>query len=308
MRHVLLLAGLSLLSPACGPRDRPALPSAPQVVSAEDLIPSDLDVVLRVDMARMKSALGAMSHELLAQSALARASDEAGVDSDPLLLESLLAADRVYFAYRPSALGLPTDRVWALDGQFVPLTSPPVGFPLPTDLGADLRFWERKPGVALQRTATARIYAQGERVRAFVSEAELDAVERTLTAPASPRRLRAPAEGALSVAARPGLLGRLASGSLRELLERAESLELVVDLASDRIELRAQLVLASAEHAQALLEAGRALLARAESDLASSATLQGEQDRIVLRASLSRAQLGPWLACLGPASERQCPW
>jgi hypothetical protein len=171
-----------------------------------------------------------------------------------------------------------------------------------------LRYWDRKPGAPLPRSATARIYAQGDRLRAFVSEAEIDAVERALSTPPSPRQLRPPAEGALSLAVRPALLGRLASGTLRELLTPAQTLEVVVDLESDRARLRAELVLDSAEHAETLLAAGRQALERAPSELAASASLQGEQERITLQATLTRAQLAPLLTCLDRGSGAGCPW
>jgi hypothetical protein len=302
------LLWLSALAWSCGPRERPALPSAPGVVSAEDLIPADLDIVARMDMARMKATLGALTEELLSRDALTSSAGEDGDAADALLVRSLLAAEHVYLAYRPSALWLPTDRVLAVEGRFEPFSAPPAGFGLPTDLGADLRYWDRKAGARLARTAVARIYAQGDRLLAFVSEAEIDAVERTLTVPRSPRQLRPPAEGAVSLALRPALLGKLASGSLRDLLERGRTLDLIVDLESDRARLRATLVLDSPEHAQTLLVAGRRVLEQAPNGLSASSTLQAEQDRLLLQATLSREQLAPLLTCLGRGSGAGCPW
>jgi hypothetical protein len=307
MQRRALLLGSSALLWSCGPRARPTLPSAPRVVSSEDLLPADLDVVVRVDLGKMKATLGAITEEVLSRDALT-----AGVASDerpePVLVASLLAAERVYLAYRPSPLLLPTDRVLIVEGRFDPFVSPPPGFTLATDLGADLRYWDRKPGARLPRSGIARIYAQGQRLLAFVSEAELDAVERTLTTPSSPRQLRPPAEGAISLAMRPALLAKLASGTLRDLLERAQSLQLVGDLQSDRARVRAALVLASADDAQALQLAAQHLLERLPSELRASASLQAEQERLVLEATLTRSQLLPVLACLGRGSGAACPW
>ncbi len=307
MQRRALLSALGTLALACGPRERPALPSAPRVASAQDLIPADLDVVARLDMARIKGVLGALASDALARAALSRAADESGEDSEPQLLSALLAADRVYFAYRPGPRLLPLDRVLVAEGRFEPLLAPPPGFGRPRDLGADLRYWERKPGGVAARATTARLYAQGDRLRAFVSEAEIDAVERALGSPPSERRLLPPSEGALSVAARPALLARLATGSLRELLEHAKAFALTFDLESDRARLEAALVLASAEDAAALEGAVGALLQQLPRSLEGTTRLTAEQDRLVLRADVGRAALAPLVACLSDAADG-CSW
>ena len=140
MRRRALLLGLS--AAACGPRALPPLPPAPSVSSAAELVPPDLDVVLRLDLARVKAALGAsvlatLSHEVLSR-------DNAGQEPDELVVASLLAADQVYLAYRPSTSWAPLDRVLALQGRFEPLLRPPSGFGGARDLGRDLRCWDAK--------------------------------------------------------------------------------------------------------------------------------------------------------------------
>lgn len=308
MRRRALLGGSLALLLGCGTRERPALPRAPRVTSAEDLVPADLDVVARIDLSRIKSALGALASAGLVQGALDRAGGAAEEQPEPLLRDALQAADRVYLAYRPGPTLLPTDRVLIVEGRFEPLSKPPSGFGLATDLGADLRYWERKPGGPLPRAATARVYAQGDRLLAFVSEAEIDAVERALATPPSSRRLLPPAEGALSLAARPSLLARFASGSLRELLERARALQLVFDLESDRARLKATLLTASAEDAEALRAAGESLLGRLPGRFPATASLVAVEDRLVLSASAGREALAPLLHCVGSSSESACAW
>src|SRR6188768_591637 len=98
MRRRALLLGLS--AAACGPKTPPPLPPAPAISSAAELIPADLDVVVRLDLARVKAALGELALTALAHQVLAR--DNAGQDPDELLVSSLLGADQVYLAYRPS--------------------------------------------------------------------------------------------------------------------------------------------------------------------------------------------------------------
>jgi hypothetical protein len=304
-RRALLLA-LSVV--ACGPRAAPALPAAPTITSAVELIPPDLDVVVRLDLARVKAALGVPALTALSREVLAH--DSAGQEPDELVIASLLAAERVYLGYRPSSLGAPLDRVLALQGHFEQLVRPPTGFSGATDLGRDLRHWDRRAAPS-SRGGVARVYAWGDRVRAFVSEAEIDAVERTLTGLGSTRRLEPPEEGTLSLAARPGLLGRLAGrGTLRELLEEASALRAVADLESDGVRLKLELLLSGAEQARQLASAGQLVLARATGDAVLDVTLGAESDRVVLSARLTRAQLAPLLACVGSeaASALACPW
>jgi hypothetical protein len=220
-------------------------------------------------------------------------------------MATLLGAD-----YRPSVLWAPLDRVLAVQGHFEPLARPLAGFSGATDLGRDLRYWDSRSAPS-SRGGVARIYAWGDRVRAFVSEAELDAVERTLTGLGSARRLEPPEEGTLSLAARPGLLGQLAGqGTLRELLEDAKALRAVADLESDGVRLKLELLLSSAEQARQLASAAKLVLARSIGDSASDVTLDQESDRLLLSARLTRVQLAPLLACVGggAASALACPW
>jgi hypothetical protein len=298
MQRRALLLGLGAL--ACGPKPRPALPPAPRISSAADLIPPDLDVVVRLDLARVKATLGgaalsAMSREVLAHD---RESGEHG-EPDELLIASLLSADQVYLGYRPSRLWAPLDRVLALQGRFEQLVRPPVGFSLPTDLGRDLRYWDARVPPKT-RGGVARVYALGERVRAFVSEAEIDAVERLLDGQGSPRRLEPPEEGTLSLAARPQLLGRLVgNGTLRELVEGAKALLAVAELESDGVRLKLELELSGADEARQLADAGRMVLSRALGEAKLNVTLQADAQRVLLTAQLSRAEVGPLLACVG---------
>ena len=217
----------------------------------------------------------------------------------------------MYLGYRPSPLWAPLDRVLALQGHFEPLVRPPTGFSGATDLGARLAVLGQSHDAEQSRGGVARVYALGDRVRAFVSEAELDAVERTLDGRGAARRLEPPEEGTLSLAARPRLLGRLAgNGTLRELLEDAKALRAVADLESDGVRLKLELLLSGAEQARQLASAGQLVLSRAMGDAVLDVTLGAESDRVVLSARLTRAQLAPLLACVGggAASALACPW
>lgn len=298
---------LTALAAACGPKPLAAPPAAPRVASAVDFIPPDLDVLARLDMARMKAALGAITPELLSRDVLARGSGSPGEEPDELIVPSLLEAEVVYLAYRPSASFLPLDRVLALQGRFAPITRAPEGFAGVTDLGADIRHWDRR-GAKPARASTARLYALGERVRVFVSEAELDAVERTL-AGLSSRPLVAPEEGALSLAVRPRALAKLVGGSLRGLLEDSRDLQLIVDLESDMATLLLSLSTASPEAATALASAGKQVLARLLGERAQGAELRVTAEHLSLSLRLRREELAPAFACLrASGSAAECPW
>jgi hypothetical protein len=321
LRRALWLAAGSLgfgLALGCGAERPKGPPPAPPVASASDLIPPDLDVVVRLDLGRVKSALGGAAVATLSREALAKG----GLAEDELVVASLLEADVVYLAYRPSRMLLPLDRVLALQGRFAADVKPPAGFSgVASDLGGDVRYWERRPGARFPREGVARIYAIGDRVRAFVSEAELDSMQRLLGGQGAERRLQAPEEGTLSLAARPQLLARLASGdSLRELLDGAQQLRVVVDLEADGVRFELELVLEDAESSARLVKASGALIERAAARAGllpfteppvkpgHAPWLRAEGARALLSARFSRAQLAPVLACFGAASAAECPW
>jgi len=309
MQRRVLVTGLLALA-ACGPRRLPPPPSAPHVSAAAELIPADLDVVARLDLSRMKAALGAITPELLSRDVLSRTSGGGGDEPDQLIVESLLAADLVYLGYRPSPQLLPLDRVLALQGRFEAL-SRPSGFSGPTDLGADVRYWERLPGpTPLARSGSARVYAIGDRVRGFVSEAEIDAVERLLER-GTDHRLEPAAEGTLSVALRPRFLAdRVGSGRLQDLLRDADELRGVVLLESDRVRIKASLSLQSDAQAAELVRAAREVSARLLGDRADPIEFRAEGSRALLSAELRRSDWAPLLGCFRDGAERSasCPW
>lgn len=307
MRRRALLAIAAAVLLGCGPKSLAAPPSAPAVTSASDVLPADLDVVLRFDLGRVKAALGATVLSALSREVLAATG--AAEHTDALVLESLLGADVVYLAYRPSPLFTPLDRVLALQGSFEQLARPPLGFARAVDLGGDVRYFERSSTATLARGSVARIYTASTRVRAFVSEAEIDAVERVLATGGAERRLTPPEEGTLSLAARPWLLARFGGrGALRELLEAGRALHAVADLESDGVRLKLELELEKAEQADALATAAKHALDKLGGELATTAQLRAEGERVVLSARLERSHLLPLLGCLRGGSGSECAW
>jgi hypothetical protein len=304
-RRALLAFGAASLV-GCGPKKVAPPPSAPAVLSAGDLLPADLDVVVRLDLGKVKAALGAAALAVLAREGLSRAG--AGEHADELVLESLLAADLVYLAYRPGPLLEPLDRVLALQGSFEAIARPPLGFAAPVDLGADVRYFERRSTSSLGRGGVARMYTASTRVRAFVSEAEIDAVERALETGGAERRLQAPEEGTLSLAARPRLLTRFGGSGLREQLEAARTLRAIAELESDGVKLKLEIEMKDAPDAERLAGAGRAVLQRVGGEWAERAEIRADGSRLVLTAQLQRSQLAPLVGCLGQGSGSECAW
>jgi hypothetical protein len=307
MQRRALVVSVALLALACGPKPLAAPPPAPHLSSPAELIPPDLDVVVRLDLGRVKAALGSATLSALAGEVLARG--PAKQSGDELLVASLLEADVVYLGYRPSTLGAPLDRVLALQGHFTPLMRPPAGFSGATDLGADLRYWDATTPVA--REGVARIYAVSDRLRAFASEAELDALERQLAGGGGSRRLEPPAEGTLSLAARPALLLRLSGhGILRELLEGSERLSAVADLESDGVRVKAELLLQTPQQASDLVGAAKLVVGRMLGERAEQLELRADAERVLLNVRLSRSDLAPALGYLRGASagDSARPW
>lgn len=310
-RGVVLALGVLLafgeVLAGCRPEPVAAPPQAPRARMALDFVPPDLDVVARLDLGRVRSSLGDTALTALAREVSTRAS--AQDQTEQLVLESLLGAEVVYLAYRPSALLAPLDRVLALQGRFEQLPRMINGFSPATDLGGDVRYWDKLPGAPSERGAVARIYAVGTRVRVFLSKAEIDAVERTLGGRGSERRLAPPEEGTLAVALRPLLLARLAPGStLPDLLGDARAVHGVADLESDGMRIRLELVLSDAESATRLASAAQAVVARAAQPAGAHVDVRAETDRVLFSTRLERDQLGRALGCLGGASGSECPW
>src|SRR5260370_41317379 len=99
MQRRSLLFGLVALLAACGPKPLAAPPPAPRLTSAAELIPPDLDIVLRLDLARVKAALGATALSALAGQVLARGKADAGAGH--LVVSSLVGARQVELGFRP---------------------------------------------------------------------------------------------------------------------------------------------------------------------------------------------------------------
>ena len=174
----------ALILAACtydAPARRPIGPASSSVASAAQILPSDLDVVLWLDVARLKQLwLREPERQLLAvlhEYGLVPSTDD--YNDGVFWSDALLLADRMWIACRPKASGC-HDPVVLLRGDYrriqprhaLSRTNPPL------DLGGGWLRYDRTLR-ATRSTLSRLYYAPPDRLLA-VSESEIDAVERTL--------------------------------------------------------------------------------------------------------------------------------
>lgn len=180
--------------PGVGPGARP--PRVERRVEPVDLLPADLDLVLRIDVARMRAGIGPSAADELAARALA---DAPGA----LWVEAARRADVVWVGLRLADLEA-GDRVLAFEGKM-------------RGLSPDLRDWERAPGDlpgvsvfdrrgGASRRGVARVITLGDRALVLVSPVEVASVARVLREGPDERRGDPAAEGIVSLDLRAGRL------------------------------------------------------------------------------------------------------
>lgn len=222
-------------------------------IDPTDIFPDDLDLVVRIDVARMRAALGATAADALAARAVTGAG-EAEVRS------ALACADVVWLAIR-AAEAESGDHVAVFEGkECMPELARGKWQKVRTGNGK-IAVFDRK-GEA-PRAGTARIINLGNRGVAFVSPVELDAVRRVLDAGPDARRGAPRAEGVVSVDLHarplpPPLAKRFPSfGGVAAGVDRVRGSAVLVD---EGLKIDAEIVSrnrASAEKARVFLEAIR---------------------------------------------------
>lgn len=296
---VAVLAVLALALSGCA-SSRPPPPAAPVLLEPADALPADLDVVLRVDVARLRAGLGTLLF-----AGLRRVATE-GMEGDgasDFLLEAIERSDLAVFAFRPELEGDGVDSVLVLRGAFETLDPRDSGarppFQAPRDLGAAIRRYDREQPAA--RGAPARIYARADDLLVIVSAAELDSVELRLEAREEAPALRPPARGIVAFAARLRAL-RLTLHRrfplLADLLEDAREVQGVIELGGGGASLELSLPFASEDSAETakvgLTGVLQAFGAREGpfSELARRTSAERAGAHVVLRVSAQLLELG----------------
>jgi hypothetical protein len=245
----LVVVVLSLAAAACGKTvpagGVPRVEASPARVVGEaaDLLPQDLDLVLRVDFSKVRASLGEeVSRELVKQAA-----ERSGADG--LARQALASAEVVWLATR-LADAEAGDRVVVVhtarpkkksdEGELVPDT---ISWEERSADGEGIRrFVARVPP---RRDGTARIYLFGDRDAVFVSPVEAMSVERILQRGPDPRRGQPEARGLFSLDYRAGRLSpdlERRFPALAGLWHGIDRVRAIVDLASDGLALDARIV------------------------------------------------------------------
>jgi len=303
-----------LLACACHAERVGPPPNAPSLVRASDAMPADLDLVLRLDLRKIRDTLGGPTMSALSQQAVQgmRGADRA---TDALLLRALEQTDTLWIGVRPTRGLEAADSVFVMSGHF-PNFDPHRAESTPrfgpaVDLGGDLRRYDRPhPPV---RSSPARIYVHGNDLLVSLSEAEIDSVERALEEQRGAPPLEPADKGVLSAVARPQALplGILAgTGSLRRLLQSAERLELNADLTGSGLDATLSLKLEDAPLAERVAKAlneMRDALGADSGRLAKFATrikVGNAGQYVSLQFGLGRDELSELVNCRGSA----CAW
>ena len=311
----LWLASLSALAAAaCQPSRIGPPPDAPRLLRAADAMPADLDLVLRLDLHKIRDTLGGPAMTALSEQAVQRVR---GGDSgtEALLLHALEQTETLWLGVRPTGMLEAADSVFVMSGHFPNFdphrakSTPP--FAGAIDLGGNLRRYDRAQPAT--RGAPARIYVQGEELLVSLSAAEIDSVERSLEEGRGMPPLEPAEKGVLSMVARPQVLPlELLSGmgSLRRVVRSADRLELNADLAGSGLDATLALKFENAPLAEQVAHAlgelrealgkGSGRLAR----FAARVKVGNAGPYVSLQLVLGKDELPALVNCRGPA----CAW
>jgi len=155
-----------------------------------EIIPADLDLVLRIDVARMRSGIGPAAAADLSARALKGAGDD-------VLKGALSCADVLWFGARLGDLD-GADHVVVVEGKgCAPSLEPPV-WKKGSSTNREVTIFDHE-GDSVPRAGTAKVVILGARTTAFVSPVERDSVSRVLRDGPDNLRGNPTAEGLLSV-------------------------------------------------------------------------------------------------------------
>lgn len=302
IRACALLAVLCAFS--CSSRLQPPPPPGAAIdLLPGKLVPPELDLALRVDLSRMKAALGeremmrltseAAFHDLGKGSALGRALPKARV---------------LWIGLRPGLEPALTDNVVVLQGSFRDFDPRRVGrgkvWSPPRLLPDGFVVYERSALGA--RSEPARIYLRGDTVLVFASVATLDSTQRIIELSRDDSDLNVPELGVLSFAARVPTLQALVrerAPRAERLLSDVEALSGYADLSAQTISLKLRMVFKSPVRAQRTADAVKLLVSALEADRSLTRLLRALRVEVVgsslwVYASMTHDDFRAAWACL----------
>jgi hypothetical protein len=296
---LLLSTGVALWALGGCAASRLPPPHAPALATPGDAVPPDLDLVIRVDLAKVRAALGPEGLAALRREA---SSAVAAETESQLVMQALERTDVVCLALRPELIPGEADNVLVLSGHFAGLdverSLRRAGWSAPIDLGGAV--WRYDRSGRASRSAPVRAYVFGDDGLVFVSAAEIDSMEQVLEHGMAPNPMKPKARGVLAFAARfrvlrgglsaryPFLAGTIGDaagveGSV-DSTEAGLGLEIALELPSDE---RATSALADLERVQQVLGATDGKLAT----MAHAAKLEAVGRYVVLHVPIDRGIL-----------------
>lgn len=192
-----IAVALSLV--ACGGSGKPAAkpgPDAPRLardLEPTEVIPADLDLVVRLDIGRLRAGVGTLAADEITKQAI-----RGGVD--PELASTLSCAEVIWIAARAAELDT-GDRVIVVEGKSCMPELSRGKWETVKAGNARVRIFDRTGTAA--RAGTARIMNLGNRATVFVSPVELDSVRRVIDDGPDAARGNPRAEGLVSLDVRP---------------------------------------------------------------------------------------------------------
>jgi hypothetical protein len=225
-----------------------------------DVMPADLDLVVRLDLARARASLGAEPMRQLSERALGTS------DPEPEVRHALEHADVVWLGLRVADV-LDGDRVMVTEAKDKPPKLDPTQWK-PAEAGIE-RVVVYDAARPVGRDGTARIVDLGDGTMGFVSPVEADSVNRTLRNGPDPERGQPEARGLLSLdwrVGRPGVALVNRHPSLASLMTGVRRASAVLDTRGRELELEGRLQCRDAASAgrvarflRTIAEAGREL-------------------------------------------------
>lgn len=226
---------------------------APNVQSAKDVLPADLDIVLWLDIARLRGLWALAPDRQIAKVLAEYGLFAATTDAEATFWLTLLAdSNSWWIACRPTRAGC-LDAVVFARGRYDrpdPLLSLP-DTTRPLDLGAGWFRYARK--IKVGRQQAARVYVAPPDRIVIVSPAEVDAVERSLERGQGESPLLAEERGLFSMTLRPTALARIVqqrAPAAARLLREAKVIRLWLSADPRALELSAIVEFASHERAE----------------------------------------------------------
>lgn len=243
LTSLLALAACNGPTPARSPeKEAPKGARFDRDVDPTDIFPADLDLVVRVDIGRMRAGIGPSAADELLRRAFADS-------AEPELRQALACAEVVWIAAHAADLEA-GDRVIAVEGKSCMPDLLASRWERVRSANGRVRIFDRK--TEAPRAGTARIMNIGDRATVFVSPVELDSVKRVLDAGPDERRGNPRAEGALSVDLRPRPLAPALAKrypSIAAVLGGIDRVRGTAALAEDGVKVDAEVIGKSAEGA-----------------------------------------------------------